>query len=448
MNSSNNSADMEKWERMFAEGEKKKQEILGFTEFDSMETVSDMEQGGSILKSEVKVVTFDLDNTLWKTGAVIKHANDVLQDHLDSCGLAQPRQVKDVMKELFSVNQMRYCPELATNPEGAKIEPVMLTQLRKDSIFDVCVKDNGFTDEEAEMFSQKAFQVWTDARHAAIPAHLAESVVECLSTIRGIQTSSGLPIIIGAITNGNSDPRNVPMLRDYFDFCVNSEDVGVSKPDPKVYKAAVEEASGMPAVRDIFAQMKIYDSFEDFSNLLGPWWVHVGDDFLKDVVAAKELMMRTVWARELVLGPEDDEKSVPKSKRTLQELVRDMASQDVITMEIGSTDYLAETMKDEFADCTIDRFEHLVEVILGWHREGLSGSANGIEEKEMVTEVIQTAPALPDYFDVIMPEEGSVNPGQTPSERGKLSEKKFCMFCGTKLPMVAKFCSSCGNSQE
>jgi len=203
MNSSNNSADMEKWERMFAEGEKKKQEILGFTEFDSMETVSDMEQGGSILKSEVKVVTFDLDNTLWKTGAVIKHANDVLQDHLDSCGLAQPRQVKDVMKELFSVNQMRYCPELATNPEGAKIEPVMLTQLRKDSIFDVCVKDNGFTDEEAEMFSQKAFQVWTDARHAAIPAHLAESVVECLSTIRGIQTSSGLPIIIGAITNGN-----------------------------------------------------------------------------------------------------------------------------------------------------------------------------------------------------------------------------------------------------
>lgn len=195
-------ADIEKWERMYSEGEMKKQDTIGFTELDSREFISDARKG-SVMKSEVKVVTFDLDDTLWKTGAVIGHANQALQEHLDSCSLAQPRQVKDVMKELFGIDQVRYCPELATNPDSAKIEPVMLTQLRKDSIFDVCVKDNGFTDEEADLFSQKAFQVWTDARHAAIPAHLAGSVVECLSAIRGIQTSSGLPIIIGAITNGN-----------------------------------------------------------------------------------------------------------------------------------------------------------------------------------------------------------------------------------------------------
>ena len=29
----------------------------------------------------------------------------------------------------------------------------------------------------------------------------------------------------------------------------------------------------------------------------------------------------------------------------------------------------------------------------------------------------------------------------------KKREHKFCIFCGTKLPIVAKFCSSCGESQ-
>jgi len=32
-------------------------------------------------------------------------------------------------------------------------------------------------------------------------------------------------------------------------------------------------------------------------------------------------------------------------------------------------------------------------------------------------------------------------------ETQKKQEHKFCIFCGTKLPAVAKFCSSCGESQ-
>jgi FMN phosphatase YigB (HAD superfamily) len=39
---------------------------------------------------------------------------------------------------------------------------------------------------------------------------------------------------------------------------------------------------------------------------VGPWWVHIGDDFFKDIVAAKESQMRTVWARELIEGSVND----------------------------------------------------------------------------------------------------------------------------------------------
>ena len=68
--------------------------------------------------------------------------------------------------------------------------------------------------------AETAFAVWTKARHDAIPTHYATSVVSCLERIGTLQTSSGRPILIGAVTDGNSDPRNIPELRDLFDFCV------------------------------------------------------------------------------------------------------------------------------------------------------------------------------------------------------------------------------------
>ena len=114
----------------------------------------------------------------------------------------------------------------------------------------------------------------------------------------GVQGSRGRddgpPVVLGAITDGNSDPRLVDGLAPYFDFVVNSESVGVAKPDQRVYLAAAEVASRHPNLRDLLGRA----SDGDFD--LGPWWVHVGDDLVKDVAAADILGLRTIWTTELL----------------------------------------------------------------------------------------------------------------------------------------------------
>mmetsp|Transcript_16026 Transcript_16026/g.20986 ORF Transcript_16026/g.20986 Transcript_16026/m.20986 type:complete len:496 (+) Transcript_16026:111-1598(+) len=433
-------ANMKKWEKMYF-GEKGDKEI-------SRNFGNEVEPNTSEsrINSEVKVITFDLDDTLWKTSAVIDGANTALQEYLDSKGIKQPRQIKDVMKEMFLADKGRYCPEIRSNPK-AKAEPVLFTLLRKDAIADVCINDNGFSETDAKNFAEESFEVWTNARHGAIPENLATSVVDCLSKIRSLRTSSNDPIVVGAITNGNSDPRRVPILAEYFDFCINSEDVGFAKPSSKIYEAAVDVASSFPATSDIFSHMKIYDSMDSMMDLVGPWWIHVGDDFFKDVVAAKELGMRTIWARELVLSEDEKRAITPvtgSKERTVEDLVSDMSKEKVVVMEIGSRDYLEESIRDDFADSTITKFEILSEIVSLWQREGMSNEDANIENIEGSV-ALQTAE---DFYDVTLPDEPQVIEGDGQKlETQKEQEHKFCMFCGTKLPVVAKFCSSCGASQ-
>ena len=181
-------------------------------------------------KSEVRVVSFDLDNCIWKTSSTIDAANNALASFLDARNISQPIRVEKVMGELFRENKPRYCP---VDPEKAKA-PVALTQLRKDAIQRVLLDHNDYSLEDALELAEAAFVEWTAARHEAIPRHLATEVETCLKEIASLRTSDGHPVLIGAITDGNSDPFQIEALAGYFDFCVNAETVGVGKPDKRV----------------------------------------------------------------------------------------------------------------------------------------------------------------------------------------------------------------------
>ena len=81
--------------------------------------------------------------------------------------------------------------------------------------------------------------------------------------------------MVGAVTNGRGDPRQIPSLAPFFDFCVSGEDADVHpqrKPAPRIYEAALERAQRGP-----------------------DGWVHLGDDVLNDCSAAKSCGARTVW---------------------------------------------------------------------------------------------------------------------------------------------------------
>lgn len=383
--------------------------------------------------SEVRVVTFDLDNCLWKTGATISAANDALAAFLDEYNITQPVRVEKVMGELFQESNEKY------SPYGSKA-PVLLTLLRKDAIQRVLQQHNDYSEEDARELADKAFDVWTKARHDEIPSHFASSVVSCLKEIRDMPTSSGQPILIGAVTDGNSDPRNVSVLSEFFDFCVNAESVGVSKPDKRMYVEAMNIVTEHPHVQDIFGPIQSTMSEEAIEDIMGPWWVHVGDDFIRDVVPAKDLKMRSIWARELILSKTKAKAEVEKPKKSMEEFVKEVADNKVIEMAVGADDYLVDSIRSEFADAVVDSFGELSEVLSEWQQNALRladvGSTNGeaVEAEAEMVAVVEVASASTPAKE----EEGSAN---------EETRQKFCMYCGVKLPMAAKFCSSCGEKQ-
>jgi len=359
----------------------------------------------------IKVVTFDLDNTLWNTSAVIGDANSVLALHLDACGVRCTKRVEVMMGSLFKLDS-----ENKYSPPGAK-SPVFLTRLRTDAIIEICVKENGYEIEKARTFAEEAFGIWDDGRHEAIIENLAEGVLDTLREVRQISSEDGSKVIVGAITDGNSDPRKVPCLREFFDFCVNAEAVGVSKPDRKVYAEAVSVAETMHAFKECTDD-----------KYAGPYWVHIGDDFLKDVVAAKEMKMRSIWSRELVAGQNIEEKKLENG--TVEDLIKKLASGKNEDMIIGGDDFLANALVTDFADATVHRLRDIISVLNGWHQ---MPSANQDEaEPQIVQKQVE---------DIDVSEENSLLPFISNE-----ASTKFCIFCGTKIPGIAKFCSSCGES--
>ena len=82
--------DLLRWERMY-EGKNKS-------------TKTSETDIASMAQSEVRVVSFDLDNTLWNTTATISAANDALASFLDKHEILQPKRVELVMGDLFKAS--------------------------------------------------------------------------------------------------------------------------------------------------------------------------------------------------------------------------------------------------------------------------------------------------------------------------------------------------------
>jgi FMN phosphatase YigB (HAD superfamily) len=455
---------------------------------------ADAEESDALIRCQIRVVTFDLDNTVWRTDPTIAAANDALAYYLTAeCGgmissddgVAIPR-VENVMKDLFRAHPDRYGPKkveesglrrstgkdeqtathsfssVASSPISA---PVQLTKLRKDAIREVLksCSQQSYAASDSDATVDRAFEHWVRVRHDAIGSHLADEAHECLAAISRIRTSEGHPVLIGAITDGNSDPSLVECLEPYFDFCVNAESVGIAKPSAILYLEAaslhvlshpslhmIRPRSSRLSDRNATAQEEDSVPVEE---LIGPWWVHVGDDFIKDVVASKSLKMRSVWCRELVgkttprlLSSAFTPQNPPLNqspRRTVEDLVREVSEMKVVRMEVGSDDYLAESVRREFADAVLDRFADLVPLLRSWHDEGLDHAGVAKEtEAALRIESIDLPWTVDRSTDRPPPPESSLHPPGLSAP-----DTKFCIHCGEKLPAVAKFCSACGQKQ-
>ena len=111
-----------------------------------------------------------------------------------------------------------------------------------------------------------------DSSGQAITAHVTEGVFEVLEAIR----KEGYRI--GMIANGDSaGARNIieaSGLQDYFDVIVISEEVGIEKPCPGIFEAALSKL-GVKAKNAVM----------------------VGNRIDADIVGASRIGMKSVWFR-------------------------------------------------------------------------------------------------------------------------------------------------------
>ncbi|MTI14611.1 HAD family hydrolase [Sansalvadorimonas verongulae] len=198
----------------------------------------------------IQLITFDLDDTLWDNGPVIRKAvsecyNWLLKKCPELVGVYDAgtlNQLKDDIKNTV--------PELAH-----RVSEVRVVGMQR------ALEQVGYQSGDAIKLAREAFQVFQHWRHEVELFNGAEIMLA--------ELSAKYPLAV--ITNGNADVSALG-LGHYFRFSVSAEDLNRSKPDPVVFQHALKVAGVNASCA-----------------------VHIGDNLITDVQGAAEAGMRTVW---------------------------------------------------------------------------------------------------------------------------------------------------------
>ncbi|MEE4658827.1 MAG: HAD family hydrolase [Halieaceae bacterium] len=198
----------------------------------------------------IRVITFDLDNTLWDVEPVLLRAEQVQYDWLKTHRPAVSERFDMTALRDRRIDVWRVHPELAHH----------ISELRRVALYEVQVHC-GYSEAEARQGARDAFDAFLEVRHQVEPY---EEALEVLETLAQRYT-------LGALTNGNADVYKAD-IGEYFDFAFSAEQVGASKPDPHMFEASLRETGASPAEV-----------------------VHVGDSPQHDIAGARQVGMHTVW---------------------------------------------------------------------------------------------------------------------------------------------------------
>ncbi len=196
----------------------------------------------------IKAISFDGDGTLWDFEKVMRHSlNYVLGELAQLDSDAAARLDIEVMIRIRN----RVAEELkgrVTNLEAIRLEAFRQT-----------LRDIGRPDDT---LASHLNQVYLEHRFGDI-----ELFADVLPTFKALQSS----YTIGLLSNGNSYPERCG-LDGVFQFVVFSQDYGVEKPDPEIFRIAVEKAGCSK------------------TQLL-----HVGDSITNDIMGAIDMGIKCVW---------------------------------------------------------------------------------------------------------------------------------------------------------
>ncbi len=196
--------------------------------------------------SHIRVISFDLDDTLWPCGLVIQRAERQLYDWLAEHAPAIPANYSiQAMREQRLVFQ-RANPDIAHD----------LTQVRQRSLQQL-MDMHGYP----RSLAAQGTALFREARNQVSP------YPDVLPVLEGLSSRYRLV----SVTNGNAEIGKTPLSK-LFHRSFTAAEVGAARPDPALFQAVL-----------------------DWSDVVPGSVLHVGDDPARDVAPARRLGMRTAW---------------------------------------------------------------------------------------------------------------------------------------------------------
>jgi putative hydrolase of the HAD superfamily len=229
----------------------------------------------------LKLITFDLDNTLWPVDEVIRQAEQrcrlwMVEKHPEAAELMSRDTMLAIRKQL-----LRDKPGYVHN----------LTALRRAALAQG-FRQAGYSTNEAALLADQGFKVFHDARNEVV---FFPGAIATLERLAGSYQ-------LGALTNGNADLKKIG-IDDLFDFHHSSESIGRRKPEPAIFQAALKSA-------DVNAKQA----------------VHIGDHPEEDIEGARQQGFQAIWANLLDLSWPEHLQQHPHQIHNLHELT------DLVTM--------------------------------------------------------------------------------------------------------------------
>ena len=198
----------------------------------------------------IRLVTFDLDNTLWDNDPVLQRAEQACYQYLAERAptLGQHYDVATLAR--LRLELMQNSPPLA-----AQVSKVRKLAMQR------ALEDSQYPAEQIPLLVESAFRCFYDERNRIT---LFPQTIPLLQNLRNTYT-------LGSITNGNSDLEKIG-LAEYFSFSLSAEKVGARKPRPNLFHGALHRGNAKPHEM-----------------------VHIGDHPEDDILGARQLGIRTLW---------------------------------------------------------------------------------------------------------------------------------------------------------
>lgn len=196
----------------------------------------------------IKLLTFDLDNTLWSVDPIIVRAENAMMEWIYKNHPELRFKVTTVLFEQYKDKISSEQPDISHD----------LTQLRLTTLRQVL---DGQISGDVNTIVKKAYEVFQRERN------IVQYFPYVLETLEELAENYALI----ALSNGNADVHKVG-IGHLFSHHFSAASVGFAKPHPAMFHHALQAA-------------KVNASES----------IHIGDHPVQDIQAAKDIGMKTIW---------------------------------------------------------------------------------------------------------------------------------------------------------